>query len=219
MSLLEILLTVWQVIRDQHKAIIFCQTPGAVTYLFVILSCILRISILQLGPGQTSEQKALVQRTFQKEPKKGMILVTTFGAGCTGWNFQERCHHVHFFEAAYNNATEDQALTRVRRLGNPAKVVYLYHYYIDGTWTSSSAVKNIRKCLPEAAALLNKDIFENVGDETSGEIDIGEWVWCDGQLFDARDPHVVGFGFPILSPIELLTKMMETRTGEFVETS
>ena len=37
------------------------------------------------------------------------------------WIFQERCWRVHFFESAYDNATEDQALTRVRRLGKAEK--------------------------------------------------------------------------------------------------
>ena len=218
MSFFEILLIVWQIIRNQHKTIIFCQISNAVIYLFVILYYLLRISILQLDFEQISKQKTLIQRTFQKNFKKEMILMIIFDVDCTNWNFQKRCHHVHFFESIYNNVTKNQTLIRVRRFDNSIKMIYLYHYFVEKTWTSFNVVKNIRKCIFEATTLLNKEIFENVENETNEKIDIENWVWCDEKLFDARDFHVLNQEFSIFTSIELLIKMMKIRIDEFVET-
>lgn len=147
-----------------------------------------------------------------------MILVTSFDSECTSWNFQERCWHVHFFESAYNNAIENQAFIRVRWLSNPVKVRHLFPYVIDWTFSFFNTVNKIKKCIPKTTALLSRKIFENVGVENKGEIDIGQWVWCDGHSLDAHNPQVASLDFEVLSPVELLTKMMETRMGEHIDT-
>ena len=219
MSFFKILLIVWQIIKNQHKIIIFCQIFDTIIYLFVILNCILRIFILQLNFEQTSKQKIFVQKIFQKKFKKNMILIIIFDINCIKWNFQKRCYHVYFFEIVYNNVIENQILIRVKRFENSTKMIYLYYYYIDETWTFFNAIKNIRKCFSKTTTFLNKNIFENVENEINKKINIDEWIWYNEQLFDTQNFHIIDFEFSILFSIELLIKIMKIRIDEFVEIS
>lgn len=89
-------------------------------------------------------------------------------------------------ESAHNLGVLTQALGRVRRLGNPSEVVYLYEYYVESTFDDLSVWRNIEKFISEAMATLNLAIFIG-GDESTGELDVGDWTIQNGELIKCED--------------------------------
>lgn len=110
----------------------------------------------------------------------------TYAVGSTGLNMQRKCRRVHVIEAAHNLGVLTQALGRVRRLGNPSEVVYLYEYYVENTFDDKSVWRNIEKFIPEAMATLNMAIFKGL-DESMGELDVGDWTVQNGELMRCEE--------------------------------
>ena len=115
-----------------------------------------------------------------------MILIIPFAVGATGFDLQHRCRRVHIVESAQIDSTLGQALGqaigRTRCLGNPSSVVYVYQYYIGGTFDDVIVRRNIEKAIPEAMAELNRQIFKGGDDDTQASVDIGEWCLVNGHL-------------------------------------
>ena len=74
---------------------------------------------------------------------------------------------------------------RSRRPGNPSNVIYLYEYYVENSWDSKAVWRNIEKIIPEAMAVLNKQVFD--GGEGEDSMELGEWVLQDGELTRLED--------------------------------
>ena len=99
-----------------------------------------------------------------------------------GLNLQKNCHHTHLLEGAANLGTLAQAAERARRFGNPSPVVYLYEYYVPGTFDDKNVWRNIEKAVPQAMANTRPQTASNpgaagdqvviTGDETNGELTV-----------------------------------------------
>ena len=200
-----------QVIRDKHKALIWAQTPAVLEKLYAVLDRILHIDVVVIYAGQPQAERNEVQRLFNEDPNRAMVLITTYGAAGLGTNFQKLCYHVHFFEQSLSQSLQDQALTRARRLGNPSKVVYVFEYYIEGTICSQQVVRNLEKCIPEAAANLNNEYSESVTGVT-----VGDWVLHNNRLVPAADPTVASLGLEPLRADDFIRYVLDEKKGEKV---
>ena len=88
-----------------------------------------------------------------------MVLIIPFVVGATGLNLQQRCWCVHIVDSAHNESNLSQAIGSTRRLGNLNSVVYVYQYYIGGTFDDVIVRRNIEKAIPEGMVELNRQIF------------------------------------------------------------
>ena len=64
-------------------------------------------------------------------------------------------------EGAAKQGTLAQAVGRAGRFGYPSPVVYLYEYYVQGTFDDKNVWCNIEKAVPQAMAEFNRQIFNN----------------------------------------------------------
>lgn len=203
-----------QVVRDQEKILIFCQLP-AVTVLLVAIFRLLAIDCVTLGAYQQAEERDAVITAFTECTDRAQILITTYAVGSTGLNLQQMCWRVHMVECAHNLGVQAQALGRAVRVGNPSAVVWMYEYYVAGSFDSRMIWRNIEKAIPQAMAELNRQIFNGGDDAGDVTVDLGEWVFKEGEMvrYDRIEwnewdrPH-------ILSPHEVLQYILLQRKGE-----
>lgn len=75
-----------RVIRDRHKAVICLHTSADILELTAVLSDILQIDVVVIHFEITPKERHQVQREFNKELEKAMILLVTrrYGPGCDG---------------------------------------------------------------------------------------------------------------------------------------
>ena len=134
------------------------------------------------NPGLEADERDRYKDLFNLSDKEAMVLIIPFAVRATGLNLQQRCRRVHIVESAHNDSTLSQAISHTRRLGNPNSVVYVYQYYIDGTFDDVIVRRNIEKAIPEAMTELNRQIFSGADDDTQASVDIGEWCLINGHL-------------------------------------
>ena len=135
----------------------------------------------------------------------------------TGLNLQNMCWRVHIFESSTNLGVIYQAIGRVRRLGNPNDIVFVYEYSAQGTLDDIKIRRNIEKAIPEAAATLNRAIF-NEDDADDGEVYIAEWCVVDGKLVKYAEAPIDALDVvAILTPHELLRFILLSGKGQAID--
>ena len=185
--------------RDQEKAIIWCQLTAVLVYLYAVFKLLNVITVI-ITAHQSPEQRDRYKDLFNISETEAMVLIIPFAVGAIGLNLQQRCRRVHIVESAHNDSTLGQAIGRTRRLGNPNSVVYIYQYYIGGTFDDVIVRRNIEKAIPEAMAELNRQLFSGADDDTQASVDIGEWCLVNGHLVrveEAQDMMVEEDGVPV----------------------
>ena len=166
----------------------------------------------------SSERSDAIDR-FNENPKDPMACITTFAQSGVGYNFQHMCNHCHFAESSVNEGTEAQGLGRIVRYGCIAKVVYLYHYSVEGTFDDKRFIDNLRKAIPETLANMNQQLFEGEGDaEGSTPLVMLDWVWWDDRLMHLEDiwDETVRETYRRMSVEERLVAMLAAFKGESV---
>ena len=177
------------------------------------------IKAVVMAAHQSAEERDRYKDLFNHSEDEAMVLIIPFAVGATGLNLQERCHHVHIIESAHNDSTLAQGIGRTRRLGNPNSVVYVYQYYIGGTFDDMIVRRNIEKAIPEAMAELNRQVFKGGDDDTHASIDIGDWCLVNGHLVsleDVEDIMVEGEEPVVLSAHEVLTHILTGMKGQHI---
>lgn len=194
--------------------VIFCQLPAVVTFI-ITTARLLEIEVITLASFQIMEQRDTIIDTFNESLNRPMILIMTYAVGSTGLNLQKDCKRVHCLKGANNLGILSQSLGRVRRLGNPNDIVYIYEYFVKGTFDDRNVWRNIEKVVPQAIAELNRQIFYGEDEDEVGDVDLGNWVMIDGKLtrHDTIDP-IDGVTLDILTPHELLKYLLLQAKGE-----
>ena len=127
------------------------------------------------------------------------------------------CWRIHIFESTTNLGVINQAIGRIRRLGSPSDTVYVYEYCAQGILDDTSIRRNIKKVIPEAAATLNRAIF-NEDDLDDDEVYIREWCVVDGHLVKYADVTIDALDeVEILSPYELLRFILRSGKGQLID--
>lgn len=192
--------------------------PAVVVFLLAAFR-LLNIEVITLSAFQKADERDRIIEDFNEFNRKPMVFLITYAIGSTGLNLQKDCHRVHLVEGATNLGTLGQSIGRVRRLGNPSSVVYVYEYYVNGTFDSKNVWRNIEKAVPQAMAELNRQIFygeEGASDGTI-DIDLGDWVLVDDKLVRADDIEDDGEERYILTAHEVLRAILVQAKGEHIE--
>ena len=187
------------------------------TFLFALFR-ILELEVVVLHSHHTDQERQTIINTFNQRQDRAQILILTFAVGGTGLNLQEMCFRVHIIASTTNLGIINQAIGRVRRLGNPSGIVYVYEYYVGGTLDDLAIRRNVEKAIPEAAATFNRIIF---GDEEGEDADvtIGDWCIVNAQLVRYADinPDDAPGGPAILTPHELLRFILLSAKGQRID--
>lgn len=200
--------------RDQEKVLIFCQLPAVTVFLFAVLQ-LLGIDCVTLGAYQAQEERDAVITAFTEHDDRAQVLITTYAVGSAGLNLQAKCWRVHMIESAHNLGVQAQALGRAVRVGNPSAVVWLYEYYVAETFDQQSIWRNIEKAVPQAMAELNRRIFSGSDDSGEFSVDLGDWVFREGEMVRNDDVNwEPGEKRHILSAQDVLKYILTKRKGE-----
>lgn len=171
---------------------------------------------------QTSHERDTMIEEFNDPSNKAIVFIITYVLGATGLNLQKDCRRIHMIEVASNLGIFAQALGRLRRFGNPFAIVFLYEYYVEGTFDDRNVWRPIEKAIPQAMAELNRQIFNGAvkggKDEGTGSVDLGNWIMVDGKLKRLDDLDLwEGQEVHILSPHEVLREILIMAKGERVQ--
>ena len=91
-----------------------------------------------------------------------------------------------------------QAVGRVRRLGNPYPVVYVWEYCVPDSFNDRLIQLNLKKALPGIMAELIRQLFHSKGEEDDESMDLGDWIAYNGKLTAADAPEVQALHLPLL---------------------
>ncbi|KAL8651507.1 MAG: hypothetical protein Q9210_003210 [Variospora velana] len=134
----------WLVIRDMEKALIVCQLPAVSVYLLEVLK-ILGIKAEAYAAFQSMEEKQSIIDRFNTPGSGLRVLIIPYALAGFGLNLQKDCWRIHAIECAWNLAALEQAIGRVRRLGNPQPIVYVYEYIVPDTFDDKAVQRNVEK--------------------------------------------------------------------------
>ncbi len=194
----------------------WCHVPAVSLYIQTLLK-LLGIDSHVMTSHMTAAQRREVAQEFDRNPYKYKVLITPYGLACTGYNFQHSCWHLHCYEVSLNEGITAQAIGRNRRIGCPSDVVYVYLYYIQGTFDDRQMTNNMIKAMPQVFAELNREIFSGEGDSDKDVVcDIGQWTMVAGQLTRWEDRPNDGVTREVYSPYKLMVHLMVACKGQYV---
>ena len=133
---------------------------------------LLNIEVITLLAFQNAEKRDAIMNLFNDTIDRPIMFLMTYAIKATGLNLQKNYHRVHLIKETTNFETLSQALKRYRRLGNPSLVVYVYEYYVDGTFDNKNVWRNIDKTISKVMIELNRAIFSKDESEVLEEINV-----------------------------------------------
>ncbi|EZF68463.1 hypothetical protein A7C99_4982 [Trichophyton rubrum] len=163
------------VLRAEEKVVIWCLFPAEQ----VLVLPVPQLVGISADPS-VSEREHLVQ-AFTTDPERVMVLVCSYNVSSTGLNLQKLCRNVVIFSPPTSKASQDQAIGRVKRLGQ-THVVHVYEIRVRDSFNIRQVISNITKAVPALVADLNSRAFHIEEADMGGTIDLGEW----GKLPNGR---------------------------------
>ena len=97
------------VIRDQEKALVFCQLP-ATTILIIAALRLIGVDDSTLGALMKPEEREAVITAFTEKDDGAMVLVVIYAVGTAGLNLQHECWRVHQLESAHISGIHEEHL-------------------------------------------------------------------------------------------------------------
>jgi SNF2 family DNA or RNA helicase len=110
-----------EVLAEGDHALIFTQFAEMGKLLAAYLPAALNTQTLFLHGGTPVNQRDIMVRRFQEEPRSPQIFILSLKAGGLGLNLT-RANHVFHFDRWWNPAVEDQATDRAFRIGQKRNV-------------------------------------------------------------------------------------------------
>ena len=199
-------LTISQMIKNRYKAIIWIQTSAIMKKLYAVLCRILQLDVVCIYAKQTTTKKYEIQRLFNENSNRTMILITIYDAADFEINFQKLCFHVHFFEQSLSQFMQNQILTRCRRLENFNNVINVFEYYIENIICSQQMIRNLKKCISKIAINLNKNIKNDVND-----IALRNYVIHNERMILIIDSRVINLNFFKLKSNEFIRFVLDQK--------
>ncbi|EGD97711.1 hypothetical protein TESG_05112 [Trichophyton tonsurans CBS 112818] len=162
------------VLRAEEKVVIWCLFPAEQVLVLTVLQLVGIDAKILSADLSVSEREHLVQ-AFTTDPERVMVLVCSYNVSSTGLNLQKLCRNVVIFSPPTSKASQDQAIGRVKRLGQ-THVVHVYEIRVRDSFNIRQVITNITKAVPALVADLNSRIFHIEEADMGGTIDLGEWA-------------------------------------------
>ncbi|KAJ9200953.1 hypothetical protein DTO032I3_4427 [Paecilomyces variotii] len=136
------------------------------------------------------EREMLVQ-SFCTKPSSHHVLICSFYVNSAGSNPQNLCRNVHLWDIPTSDRYVQQAVGRVRRLGQ-THIVKVYDYYLDKSFNSRQLSLNLNKLVPSLVTELNSNIINVDYDKENKMLDLGKWAEnLGGTLSFVKPEHYV----------------------------
>ena len=144
------------VIRRQEKVLVWVQYP-AEQKLVVAMLDLLGIKAAALLASLAARQRSRLIAEFNRASTEGIqVLVCSYKVSITGHNMQHACSRVHMVDPAPTEATLEQTVGRVQRLGQ-RKIVHVTMYLTPSTHNTTT--------LARSAAQIASNVLANINDD------------------------------------------------------
>jgi hypothetical protein len=161
-----------QVFRFREKSIVWCANPAQQFYVAATLKmAYIDAQVFHAGLGP--EERAKLTKTFTSNPNELQVLVNSYYVNSAGSNLQGLCRNVHLFDVPSSFSILEQAIGRVRRLGQ-TRVVKVYDYRLEGSFNMQQIARNYEKSMPTLALFLSREEWDIQVNEDN-EIEVGIW--------------------------------------------
>ncbi|KAL9065324.1 MAG: hypothetical protein Q9161_008311 [Pseudevernia consocians] len=70
------------------------------------------------------------------------------------------------------------------------EVIYLYEYFVEGTFDDRNVWRSIEKAVLQVMAELNRQIFKDDSDEGIDSVGLEEWTLIDGKLIKVEEMNL-----------------------------
>ena len=193
----------------------FCIYPATLALIVAVLR-VVQLPVLLIAASQTAtERKAAIDKFATDDKFK--ILVTTYASGGTGLNLQQACFNIHLLEHPWNDGTTQQAIGRVRRLGNKAKKVNVYQYFTEGGFDDDRIMSAIKKAVPEAVAQYSRVVTTSEDMIDEGDLMVGHRVLREGEVVVLQDESQLLPGEKLMEIKDVFRHILSKQKGRVVE--
>jgi SNF2 family DNA or RNA helicase len=198
-----------QVLVEKQKAIVWCAFPATQAY---VAACLLEggIDTRVFHSGLTNSDRHVLVDQFTKETITCMVLVCSLSVNAHGLNLHALCSICHLFDLAFSDSVRDQAIGRLRRLGQQ-NIVQVFEYRVINSFNTRQISNSTNKATAGIIADLNPEMF-NVTVENDEDVNLGRWIIRNGQLTRLADVEELQEGDSV-DEVEIVQNLIETMKG------
>jgi SNF2 family DNA or RNA helicase len=109
--------------------------------------------------GLNGKEREDLMGRFTEERDKCMVMICSMNVNAHGINLQKLCHNCHMFDIAMADSIQDQAISRLQRLGQK-DIVRVWEYRVRKSFNMKQVSNSIAKALAGVVANLNEREFE-----------------------------------------------------------
>ncbi|EKG15023.1 SNF2-related protein [Macrophomina phaseolina MS6] len=206
------------VLMRKEKVVVWCTLPAQQ----LIIEKFLReagIDARAYHAGLNLDERTRLTKSFNTSDGV-VVLIGGYFMSVTGSNWQFFCGDAIMFDEAPSKGVDDQALGRIRRVGQRS-YVRVYRLYMLESFDEHLRSRLIVKALPGLMTELNMDIF-GVGEHGDGgdEVMLGAYVLEDGKLVSLDDlPCNERDDADVLPADELLMLIQKSLRGDELKLS
>lgn len=103
-------------------------------------------------------KREMLMQSFCTKRYSHHVLICSYYIISAGSNLQSLCRNVHLFDIPTSDRYIQQAVARVRRLGQ-THIVKVYDYYPDHSFSTRQLSLNLNKLIPSLVTELNNSII------------------------------------------------------------
>ncbi|KAH7062035.1 hypothetical protein B0J12DRAFT_724161 [Macrophomina phaseolina] len=206
------------VLMRKEKVVVWCTLPAQQ----LIIEKFLReagIDARDYHAGLNLDERTRLTKSFNTSDGV-VVLIRVYFMSETGSNWQFFCYDAIMFDEAPSKSVDDQALGRIRRVGQRS-YVRVYRLYMLESFDEHLRSRLIVKALPGLMTELNMDIF-GVGEhgDEGDEVILGDYVLEDGKLVSLDDlPCNERDDADVLPADELLMLIQKSLRGDELKLS
>jgi hypothetical protein len=209
-----VLKIVEEVVQLGEKSVVWCCFPAQQALVNAVLR-LCNIDCRVLHAALTHEERDRLIKEFNNSPDTAMVLICSYSVNATGLNLQARCRNTHLFDYPLSEGTVQQAVGRLRRLGQ-RWIVKVFEYRVPNSFNTRQITHTMSKAMPGLVADLDRALFR-LNELDDGKVVISNWGldedgelvnWADGERPENIDDTSVDL---------LIGRIMEMMKSQVVE--
>lgn len=202
------------VVLMKRKIIIWCSLPPNQLLLFACFQA-LRIDAACYTADLNRAERSGIVNKFITSPSSCFAFIGGFNVGSCGLNLHLLCNWAIDFDCAANRGQEEQAIGRLRRIGQKF-TVERFELSVESSFQDRQSMNLLMKALPGAIAELAMNVYEydQLDEDGEKEFSVGDWYLIGGELVQGPDPRVTGIhAEQKLTPLELVEAIFTNKKG------
>lgn len=199
----------------KEKSIVWCLFPAQQVFVAAALRLV-GIDAHILGSHLTNAERDELIKSFTNDKDQTMVLISSFSLNSDGLNLQSQCRNCHIFDTPRSEAVREQAISRVRRLGQN-RIVKVYDIRVRQSFNVRQIRNNISKRFPTMVAELDSRVFPVHLLHSESTVDLGQWIQKpDGTVHKLTSDNRDIPGAKLLSGDSVVEALLDAMQGEVV---